>query len=231
MFLTGNGTVLQAGGFVIVPTVASCNLFGFDLNDSTTSVTLLLRLRDSKDEAAWREFVDRYGGRIYSWCLSRRLQQADAEDVTQSVLIRLSRYIERFQYDAKQSFRGWLRRVTENAIRDFARDEAKQPARGGSSVHSILQTEPNRRDLADALEQVFDLELLDEAKKRVKSRVTEIRWASWEASIELPRTAKQLAQELGISVGTLYANKNQIQKMIQAEVAKLDQGLSVHSSE
>lgn len=197
------------------------------MNESTTSVTLLSRLRDGKDEAAWREFVERYGGRIYAWGIGRGLQRSDAEDVTQNVLLRLARYMRSFDYNAQLTFRGWLRRVTENALRDFASTEAKQPILGDSGVHLLLKSEPNRIELAECLEKVFDLELLDEAKTRVKARVSDIRWRSWQASIEQPQSGKELARELGISVGTLYANKNQIQKMIQQEVIKLEKGLEL----
>ena len=45
-----------------------------------TSPTLLGRLRrDPKDQAAWSEFVARYGPRIRRWCHGWGLQEADAQ--------------------------------------------------------------------------------------------------------------------------------------------------------
>ena len=44
-----------------------------------------------QDAAAWGEFVRRYGGLIYRWCRQRRLQDADAQDVTQTILLRVAR--------------------------------------------------------------------------------------------------------------------------------------------
>ena len=56
-----------------------------------TSLTLLDRLRrDPKDQAAWSEFVARYGPRILQWCRGWGLQESDAQDVTQDVLLKLS---------------------------------------------------------------------------------------------------------------------------------------------
>src|SRR6185312_2007620 len=58
---------------------------------STTDVSLLLRLgRDPSDQAAWEQFVARYGAKIYAWCRDWRLQEADARDVTQTVLAKLA---------------------------------------------------------------------------------------------------------------------------------------------
>jgi len=84
------------------------------MDSSTTHVSLLLRLRlDESNESAWIEFINRYGGRIYQWCLQRKLQPADAEDVTQNVLMKLAKAIQTFEYDSSLTFRGWLRTITE----------------------------------------------------------------------------------------------------------------------
>ena len=46
---------------------------------SPTSASLLARLGDApRDQAAWRQFVQRYGGQIYGWCRHWKLQEADA---------------------------------------------------------------------------------------------------------------------------------------------------------
>src|SRR5215212_1754148 len=56
----------------------------------TTRVSLLNQLRqDPSDQAGWDEFVDRYGRHIYRWCRQWKLQDADAEDVTQNILVKL----------------------------------------------------------------------------------------------------------------------------------------------
>src|SRR5262245_53912191 len=85
-----------------------------------TSGTLLGRLRHAPDDpGGWAEFVRRYGPRIYQWCLDRRLQEADAQDVTQNVLLKLVAKMRTFEYDPKQSFRAWLKTVTGHALIDY----------------------------------------------------------------------------------------------------------------
>ena len=57
---------------------------------SGTRLSLLSRLRkDPQDSSAWDEFVRRYGPRIEAWCRRWGLQEADVQDVTQTVLVRL----------------------------------------------------------------------------------------------------------------------------------------------
>jgi RNA polymerase sigma factor (sigma-70 family) len=78
-----------------------------------TSPTLLGRLRlEPADQQAWEEFVDRYSRKVYAWCRQWQLQDADAQDVTQMVLLKLAEQMRTFAYDASQSFRGWLRALT-----------------------------------------------------------------------------------------------------------------------
>src|SRR5262245_59330891 len=84
-----------------------------------TSRTLLLRVRDADDREAWEAFVHRYAPRIFYCCRQYRLQESDAADITQEVLIKLVRVMRDFQYDPQRgSFRGWLKTVTANAARD-----------------------------------------------------------------------------------------------------------------
>src|SRR5262245_51877217 len=107
-----------------------------------TSVSLLGRLRgEIPDQAAWRDFVHRYGPQVYQWCRRWRLQEEDAQDVTQAVLVRLAEKMRTFEYDPARSFRAYLKTLAHYACCDFL--EARQRAgagAGGSSVLELLQT-------------------------------------------------------------------------------------------
>ncbi|MHC5113908.1 MAG: sigma-70 family RNA polymerase sigma factor [Planctomycetota bacterium] len=89
----------------------------------TTQPSLLSRVRDPDDHAAWSEFDDRYGELIVRFCRIRGLQQSDAEDIRQVVLMSLSSALRGFQYSpARGRFRSYLGRVVRNAIsRHFGR--------------------------------------------------------------------------------------------------------------
>src|SRR5437763_681623 len=104
---------------------------------STTSMTFVGRLRrNPTDQEAWRAFVDRYGRNIYAWCRQWGLQEADAQDVTQSVLLDLARQMTAFEYRRSGSFRGWLRTITHRAWCDFL--TARRRAAVGGSAGAVL---------------------------------------------------------------------------------------------
>ncbi len=80
-------------------------------NDSATRVTLLGRLRrDPTNQTVWTEFVEHYGPKMFNWCRKRGLQEADAQDVTQNVLLKLADKVRTFQYDpARKEY--WCQKI------------------------------------------------------------------------------------------------------------------------
>src|SRR4051812_13134514 len=87
-----------------------------------TRASLLFRLQETPgDRLAWEHFAARYGPMVLAWCRRWGLQDADAADVTQDVLTRLTQKLPEFRYDPAKRFRGWLRTVTQHALVDFQR--------------------------------------------------------------------------------------------------------------
>src|SRR5262249_56784419 len=74
-------------------------------------------------------------------CRRWRLQEADAEDVTQAVLVRLTERMRTFSYDPAGSFRAYLRAVARYAWCDLLKAR-RQPGAGagGSDVLGLLET-------------------------------------------------------------------------------------------
>jgi RNA polymerase sigma-70 factor (ECF subfamily) len=184
---------------------------------------LLGRLRQNPaDQAAWSEFVERYGRQVYGWCRGK-LQDADAEDVTQMVLARLAERMRSFAYDPSKSFRGWLRTLTRHAWSDFV--EARQRGGRGSgdeSADECLQTLPARDDLVARLEEQFDREVLEEATARVRLRVDPASWEAFHLMAVEGVSGAEAAQRLGKPVAGVFKAKTRVQAMLRDEVARLE---------
>ena len=94
----------------------------------STSATLIGRIRDMKDKGAWDEFYARYAPRVKGWALDRRLSEADAEDLTQTVLIRVVQLLRSaWTYDPAQNFSGLLRKLWRWAFSDWMEKEGRRP--------------------------------------------------------------------------------------------------------
>src|SRR5436190_17847818 len=119
-----------------------------DRPSSRTSPTLLGRLQtDPTDQVAWEAFVSRYGPKIYGWCRHWRLQEADAEEVTQTVFAKLATAMRRFNYDPTSSFRGWLKTLTHHAWVDFLAGRHRAGLASGESDPPLFHSLQARDDL------------------------------------------------------------------------------------
>jgi RNA polymerase sigma factor (sigma-70 family) len=189
----------------------------------STNPTLLARLRrDPSNDAAWDEFVEHYGRHIFRWCRQWGLQDADAEDVAQEILLKLARKLRDFAYDPKSSFRGWLKTVAHHAWRDFADDKRRTGAIADDHIWELLQSVEAREDLIQKLEEAFDYELLEAAKVQVRLRVAPHTWEAFRlVAIEgLPVT--EVAASVQMQVAMVYVAKSKVQKMLREEIQKLE---------
>ncbi len=90
------------------------------MNSTSTSPTLLSRVRDPADLAAWRQFDAQYGELILRYCRRVGLQHADAEDLRQTVMVRLARALREFVYSRERGrFRSFLGQIVQNEIARF----------------------------------------------------------------------------------------------------------------
>jgi RNA polymerase sigma-70 factor (ECF subfamily) len=198
-------------------------------HESHTRLTLLGRLARSgaADQAAWAEFVDHYGRKVYQWCARWGLQEADAEDVTQTVLLKLAARMKDFAYDPARSFRAWLKTVAHHAWRDFV--DARQRAAvgdGGSAALERLHTAEARDDLEHRLEEQFDQELLERAMQGVRLQVAPHNWEAFRLTAVEGVPAAEVARRLDMKVARVYAARSHIQQRLQEECRRLEEARS-----
>jgi RNA polymerase sigma factor (sigma-70 family) len=194
-------------------------------HDSGTRVTLLGRLRrDPTNEAAWGEFVEHYGSKIYGWCRKWGLQEADAQDVAQSVLLKLAQKMREFTYDPTRSFRAWLKTLTHHAWSDFLESRQRPGLGSGDSrVQGVLGSIAARDDLVEQLRAEFDRELLEEAMARVRLRVAPQTWQAFALTALEGLSGAAAAERIPMQVAQVFVAKRRVQKMLQQEVARLEQ--------
>ena len=195
------------------------------IESEETSPTLLGRVgKDPGDQVAWAAFVACYGPKIRGWCRQRGLQTADAEDVTQDVLLRLSRALKTFTYDPSRTFRGWLRAVTLHALNDFAAERRRRPgiASGDARVLEVLGTVQARDELLARLEEQFDREVVAQACATVRSRVEPQTWEAFRLMTSEGRSGEEVAAQLGLKVMAVFKAKSRVLGFLREEVKRLN---------
>lgn len=188
-----------------------------------TRNSLLLRLRDPHDAAAWDEFVSIYRPVIVRLAYSRGLQEADAEDLAQQVLVSISKKISEWQVDPNRArFRTWLNQVTRNAAVNAVTRRRADRGIGGTSAMVLINGKA-ANDCSD--EEVFDLESRRQLFRRAADDLRdEFQLATWNAfwltAIEGLSAAK-VAEETGKSVGAVYVARCRVMARLQEKVRHL----------
>jgi RNA polymerase sigma-70 factor (ECF subfamily) len=193
------------------------------LEQMQTRLSLLFRLTrpGPTDEVAWKEFVDHYAPLIYRWCRKHNLQDSDCKDVTQQVLVKLATHLPSFSYDPSKSFRAWLRTLTYHAWVDFLSEQGRRSPENMEAWQALASVE-SREDLLKRIDEEFDLELLEQANKKVQARVEPSTWEAFRLTAIEGVPAAEVAKRLGKQVATVYVARSNVQKMLHEEVASLE---------
>ncbi len=194
--------------------------------EPTTRPSLVLRLRDLEDQAAWAEFVEIYEPLLYQLARRKGLQDADARDLCQDVFRAVASAIERWDPDpARGRFRAWLFRIARNLMVSFLARQGRQARGSGrTSVQELLEGVP----VEDAAAQAeFDAEFRHRAfrwaAQRVRQEFTESTWqAFWKTGVEA-RAVAEVAAELGLSPGAVYIARSRVLARLRERVQQLSE--------
>jgi RNA polymerase sigma-70 factor (ECF subfamily) len=180
-----------------------------------TPSSLLDRLRQPSDPAAWDRFVALYTPLIYAWARGVGLQESDAADLVQDVFLTLLRVLPSFTYDAHKGFRGWLRTVTLNAWRDRRKRRADRALPGDDRALAEAAA-------PDAVESFWETEYRQQVVKRAMAMMqADFRPATWKAfweQVVVGRPAREVAAELGLTPGAAYAAKFRVLDRLRDEL-------------
>ena len=105
-----------------------------------TSLSLLNRLRRSPESESWNRLVELYAPLLRAWLRKYDVQASDADDLTQEVLLTVSKDLSKFEHAGQPgAFRGWLKAILVNRLRKFWRSRDRRPlARGDSDIDARL---------------------------------------------------------------------------------------------
>ena len=196
-----------------------------------TSLSLILHAT-RQDPAAWERLVSIYSPLVYFWCQESGLSRADLQDVFQEVFHALARNLNKFRPIENGTFRGWLRTLTRNKLKDHFRQAGLEPKPiGGTEALNFLKEIPaaiQRRSTsnyssainfaATSSEQVIVDSTLCHALSNVRVNFSEQSWkAFWMVVVDGRETA-DVAKDLGMQPGAVRVAKSRVLKRLRLEL-------------
>jgi RNA polymerase sigma-70 factor (ECF subfamily) len=181
----------------------------------STSSSLLIRLREPADQAAWRRFADLYTPLLYYWACRTGLAGQDAADFVQDVFVVLVQKLPQFRYDPGKRFRSWLRTVAENHWRNAARKLAAGPRIAGDAGLADAA-------VPDGAAAVWEAEyrgrLFRRAVHIMQGDFEEKTWKACWALVVDGRAGADVAAELGMSIDAVYAARSRVLRRLRQEL-------------
>ena len=179
---------------------------------SVTSTTLL-RQAKANDQGAWEQLVELYSRRMYRWCRRAGLQPADAGNVVQEALQAVARKLGNFRRDRPgDTFRGWLRRITDNKIRDHFRRQGRSldAATGGTDAQQQIANfadqnanDPATWDTSLVAPPSPHTKAIHEQIQQIRSQVSERDWKFFWRVVVDGQSAAEVGREFDVTANTV----------------------------
>lgn len=192
--------------------------------DQPTRPSLLERLRDAGDNAAWDEFLSLYGGLIRGYARKKGCSDARADDVCQETLVRLLRRLPGFVYQPRggHPFRSLLLRITHGCIVDEFRREGRYAhpdgADDGASPGFFGSIPDDGPEAGQDWDKAWLESVLAQALNRVRQKVKGTTYQAFCAYVIAGEAADEVAADVGLNANALYRVANRVKDLLRREV-------------
>ena len=188
-----------------------------------TRASLILRLPSTGDAEAWAEFTSIYEPFVYRFARRGGLQDADARELVQDVMLSVAKAVGRWKPDGSRAkFRTWLFHIARNQLLDaLAKRKCQLTARGGTSFFGRLGEFSEAVGTTDQLMRLEHRRVLFRwAAERIEQAVKRATWqAFWMTAVD-EKSVDEVASELGMTTGAVYIARSRVLAKLRDEVAK-----------
>ena len=190
-----------------------------------TRASLLLRLRDPSDRHAWTEFVDLYAPLVYGYACKHGLQDADAADLCQDVLVAVAGSVGRLEYDpARGAFRNWLFTIVRRKLSNWRRARKNRPGANATATHHLLEQCAAPEPGEAAWEAEWRERLFAWACEQVRRDVADVAWQAFSRTALHGEPCKQVAADLGLNVAAVYLARSRVLARLKEVVQSVGEG-------
>ena len=187
-----------------------------------TRQTLLQRIQVRDDHRSWEEFTQFYEKYIYFICRRMKLSHHDAEEVSQKVMLKLWKKLPEMDCSNFKRFRSWLCTVTSCTAKDYIRKRVAQNSKDAKTEELFNYCEPEINTIADEEWKNF---MVAQATENISSHFSGLVMTVFN-EINQGKDFKIIAEELQLSLNTVYVYRTRVIKALGEEIKRLEEHLS-----
>jgi RNA polymerase sigma-70 factor (ECF subfamily) len=189
---------------------------------TATSRSLLDRVRADEPDA-WDRLVGLYAPLVYHWCRAWGLPEQDVADVLQDVFQAVASHVSGFRKEREgDTFRGWLRTIAHNKVRDYYRRSGREPGgAGGTEANLRLANLPDDDPPDDpSADEAAERGLLGRTLDLIRSEFEPRTWqAFWQTAVD-GRAPIDVATDLGMTPGAVRVAKSRVLRRLREELGE-----------
>jgi RNA polymerase sigma-70 factor (ECF subfamily) len=179
----------------------------------------------ASEAGAWERLVGLYAPLVHHWCRRWDLQEQDRADILQEVFQAVVVHIADFRKESQRdTFRGWLRTITQNKVYDHFRRLGREPgAAGGTDAQRRLTqvSAPQSSEASSSDDQAAEQRLYFRVLELIRNEFEERTWhAFWLTAVE-DRSPSAVADELSMSPGAVRVAKSRVLHRLREELGDL----------
>ncbi|MCM8526011.1 MAG: RNA polymerase sigma factor [Lentisphaeraceae bacterium] len=194
-------------------------------NSLNTRKTLIERVKKLRDDNSWEDFVLYYKGYIFAVIQGMGMNNQDAEDLCQKVLLKLWKNLPDYEYrPGSCKFRTWLCTVIRSEVYSWLRSQQSQDRR----------IEKYKNNLDDDSFSVPEIEKI--AENEWKDHIGKMAWENIKDSFSQNvieaflmftdgKTTKEIAEHLAVEENTVNVYKKRVRDKLCKEINLLDSEL------
>jgi RNA polymerase sigma-70 factor (ECF subfamily) len=182
-----------------------------------TPLSLLDRLRrHPDDQPSWRRLAMLYGPWVRAMLLRHDTPEADAEDLTQDVLLVLAREIGRFEHNGRPgAFRFWVRSIVANRLRGYWRSRQAGPVNGLGEW--LDQLEDPDSELGRAWDREHDASIVQRLLELIEPEFAPSTWQGFRLVVLEERPVSEVAERLGLTSNAVLIAKSRVLRRLRQE--------------
>ena len=194
-----------------------------------TRQTLLLKLKNQRDDKAWNDFYETYYRYIRAILWNMNMKEYDANDILQSVMLKIWNKLPEFDYESsKGRFRNWISIVTANTAKNYMRSENR--------LYNCLNGDKSAW-LDDYKSTTLPPEIEEISSREWEKFVSKLAWENVSAGLSEKvkgafelllkgESTKTIAQKLEINENTVIVYKNRVKNKMYLEIVRLQNELN-----